>query len=106
MNDANVKKLFRKFKLFMNKKRTGEINCRDELYDIIFNLCNELQSATLPDNFFVTHIGEKYGKLQFYTVSGNMSTRFIIEKYVEQSEELIESLTPETVVVCDETTEQ
>ena len=69
--------------------------CGDGWYNIIHNLCNELNELYIsnnvdPDEIFVTQIKEKYGGLSFYT-NGLIEGGFeIINKYENISDETCE----------------
>lgn len=81
MNDDNTRKLFKRFK-FLNKKNMPEgFQCGDGWYTLIYNMCKELKDADPPDNFYITHIGEKYNELDVHTKNGVMRTRVVIDDF-------------------------
>lgn len=80
MNPDNERKLFKKFK-FLNKKTLSSISCGDGWYKLVYDMCKELKSINPPDDFYITHLAERYGELDVHTVNGVMRTRAVIDEY-------------------------
>lgn len=82
MKDKNTKKLLKKFPHIFNKDFSFE--CNDGWFDIIFDLCRELQREVEISNcpqVVALQVKEKYGSLRFYIQGGNGVVDEIIRKY-------------------------
>jgi len=67
------------------------MDCEDGWYDIIYNLCNDIDSelkncsTKFIDDFFVEQIKEKYATLRFYVTYGTKNIYKLIENAEEKS---------------------
>lgn len=87
MNKDNERKLFKRFK-FLNKQTMESIACGDGWYGLVYDMCKELKTAGPPDDFYITHIDERYGGLDVRTKNGVMRTRVVIDEFNTLSIEL------------------
>jgi hypothetical protein len=71
-----------------------EISCGDGWYDMVYNLCTEIEkilafksyiSGELRENFYVIQIKEKFAGLRFYTSVNDADIDKVIQKYEAES---------------------
>lgn len=91
MNIKLENRLYKKFK-FLKRKVMSSIDCGDGWYPIIDSMCAELKAlATLPDDFVITKVFNKFGDMKVFSRNGNNGTRAIIERAFDKSMEICDS---------------
>lgn len=91
MTDKNTNKLIKKFpNIFKDLKY---IECDDGWFDIIYNLCKDIQQEidnSGCEQVIAAQVKEKFAGLRFYASGGNEVTDAMIEKYCKLSRETCE----------------
>jgi len=91
MTDKNINKLIKKFpNIFKDLKY---IECDDGWFDIIYNLCKDVQQEidnSGCEQVIAAQVKEKFAGLRFYASGGNEVTDAMIEKYCKLSRETCE----------------
>ncbi len=86
MTEKNTKKLINRFPdIFRN---ISYIECDDGWFDIIYNLCKDLQheiNNSGCEQVVALQVKEKFAGLRFYASGGNEVTSAIIDKYAKLS---------------------
>jgi hypothetical protein len=86
MTEKNTKKLINRFPdIFRN---ISYIECDDGWFDIIFDLCKDLQheiNNSGCEQVVALQVKEKFAGLRFYASGGNEVTSAIIDKYAKLS---------------------
>lgn len=91
MTDKNNKKLVERFPKIFKKKFYFE--CGDGWFDIIFDLCRDMQQEVNNsgcEQVVAAQVKEKFAGLRFYSSGGNEVTHAMIEKYSKLSFETCE----------------
>lgn len=90
-------KLFKEFDYMFRNRKLSEIqSCMargicvsDGWYDLLFNLCTDIQSEVNKHNilkeFSIEQVKEKLGKLRVYVFDANMEIYNLIEKAQDES---------------------
>lgn len=91
MTDKNIQRLVDRFpKIF---REDFYIECDDGWFDIIFNLCKDIQQEVNNsgcEQVVAAQVKEKFAGLRFYASGGNEVTDAMIEKYCKLSRETCE----------------
>lgn len=91
MTDKNIQRLVDRFpKIF---REDFYIECDDGWFDIIFNLCKDIQQEVNNsgcEQVVAAQVKEKFAGLRFYASGGNEVTDAMIEKYCKLSHETCE----------------
>lgn len=91
MTDKNIQRLVDRFpKIF---REDFYIECDDGWFDIIFNLCKDIQQEVNNsgcEQVVAAQVKEKFAGLRFYSSGGNEVTDAMIEKYCKLSRETCE----------------
>jgi hypothetical protein len=66
------------------------MDCGDGWFDLIWNLCEQIEAHLVPEDFEVAQVKEKWGGLRFYVMGGNWLTYDLISKAEEESYEVCE----------------
>lgn len=91
MTDKNNKKLCNRFPDIFSENFYFE--CDDGWFDIIFNLCKDIQHEINNSGckqVIAAQVKEKFAGLRFYASGGNEVTDAMIEKYCKLSRETCE----------------
>ena len=91
MTEKNIQRLVDRFpKIF---REDFYIECDDGWFDIIFNLCKDIQQEVNNsgcEQVVAAQVKEKFAGLRFYSSGGNEVTDAMIEKYCKLSRETCE----------------
>ena len=101
MTDKNTEKLINRFPNIF--KENFYFECDDGWFDIIFNLCKDIQQEINNsgcEQVIAAQVKEKFAGLHFYSSGGNEVTRGMIEKYSRLSSETCE-LTGSRGYLCE-----
>ncbi len=96
MNKENDQKLFDRFSFFHPELPMTEnlmcfgFECGDGWFDLIWQLCLDIEKAKPTDDFIVVQVKEKFGGLRFYVDSATDEVFNIINKAEEQSYKVCE----------------
>ena len=91
MTDKNTEKLRNRFPSIF--KENFYFECDDGWFDIIYNLCKDMQyeiNNSGCDQVVAAQVKEKFACLRFYATGGNEVTDAMIEKYCKLSRETCE----------------
>ena len=91
MTDKNTEKLINRFPNIF--KENFYFECDDGWFDIIFNLCKDIQqeiNSSGCEQVVAAQVKEKFAGLRFYSSGGNEVTRAMIEKYSKLSSQTCE----------------
>lgn len=91
MTDKNTEKLINRFPNIF--KENFYFECDDGWFDIIFNLCKDIQQEINNsgcEQVVAAQVKEKFAGLRFYSSGGNEVTRAMIEKYSKLSSQTCE----------------
>lgn len=91
MTDKNNKKLCNRFPDIFSENFYFE--CDDGWFDIIFNLCKDMQheiNNSGCEQVIAAQVKEKFAGLRFYVSGGNQVTDAMIDKYCKMSRETCE----------------
>lgn len=91
MTDKNTEKLIKRFPNIF--KENFYFECDDGWFDIIFNLCKDMQQEVNNsgcEQVVAAQVKEKFAGLRFYASGGNEVTNAMIEKYSKLSRETCE----------------
>ncbi len=88
MDKQKTDALFERFAMFqhatdLRSPMAFGFECGDGWYQLILNLCEEIEKIKLADGFMVVQVKEKFGGLRFYTsfVTGEL------EKLIRKAED-------------------
>jgi hypothetical protein len=91
MTDKNTEKLINRFPNIF--KENFYFECDDGWFDIIFNLCKDIQQEINNsgcEQVVAAQVKEKFAGLRFYSSGGNEVTHAMIEKYSKLSSQTCE----------------
>jgi len=91
MTDKNTEKLINRFPNIF--KENFYFECDDGWFDIIFNLCKDMQQEINNsgcEQVVAAQVKEKFAGLRFYSSGGNEVTHAMIEKYSKLSSQTCE----------------
>lgn len=91
MTEKNTKKLIERFPKIFSENFYFE--CDDGWFDIIFNLCKDMQQEinnSCCEQIVAAQVKEKFAGLRFYASGGNQVTSAMIDKYEKLSSETCE----------------
>ena len=91
MTDKNTEKLINRFPNIF--KENFYFECDDGWFDIIFNLCKDVQNEINNsgcEQVVAAQVKEKFAGLRFYSSGGNEVTDAIINKYAKLSSDACE----------------
>lgn len=91
MTDKNTEKLVNRFPSIF--KENFYFECDDGWFDIIFNLCKDMQheiNNSGCEQVVAAQVKEKFAGLRFYASGGNEVTSAMIDKYEKLSYETCE----------------
>lgn len=91
MTDKNIQRLVDRFPRIF--REDFYIECDDGWFDIIFNLCKDIQQEVNNsgcEQVVAAQVKEKFAGLRFYASGGNEVTDAMIEKYCKLSRETCE----------------
>ncbi len=91
MTDKNTEKLVNRFPSIF--KENFYFECDDGWFDIIFNLCKDVQheiNNSGCEQVVAVQVKEKFAGLRFYSSGGNEVTDAIIDKYAKLSSDTCE----------------
>ena len=91
MTDKTTEKLINRFPNIF--KENFYFECDDGWFDIIFNLCKDMQqeiNCSGCEQVVAAQVKEKFAGLRFYSSGGNEVTHAMIEKYSKLSSETCE----------------
>jgi hypothetical protein len=91
MTEKNTKRLVERFPQIF--KETFYFECDDGWFDIIFELCKDMQQEVNNsgcEQVVAVQVKEKFAGLRFYASGGNEVTNAMIEKYSKLSMEVCE----------------
>lgn len=90
MSKENLKALKKRFKKIFNKRSTVKIKCEDGWFDLLYELCEDIELAGVPKDFFVVSIKEKLAQLVFRTFNSS-----------EKIDELITEAEQRSTTICE-----
>lgn len=91
MTEKNTKRLIERFPRIF--KDNFYFECDDGWFDIIFDLCKDMQQEVNNsgcDQVVAAQVKEKFASLRFYASGGNEVTNAMIDKYSKLSMEVCE----------------
>ena len=91
MTDKNTEKLVNRFPSIF--KENFYFECDDGWFDIIFDLCRDMQQEVNNsgcEQVVAAQVKEKFAGLRFYSSGGNEVTHAMIEKYSKLSSQTCE----------------
>jgi hypothetical protein len=85
MNTKLQSKLAQEFPAFFpgyhpNEFLSFEFECDDGWYNLIRQLCLDIQAANPPKEFTVLQVKQKFGELRFYVANSNKTIDELIDK--------------------------
>jgi hypothetical protein len=67
------------------------MECGDGWYQIIHDMCVELDKTNKPEDFVITKIYDRHKNMDVHSRNGANATRFIIEEYKERAEDICDA---------------
>jgi hypothetical protein len=92
MNDNKERQLKEAFPNFFREALPFGIECSDGWFDLIYKLCEDIQTVNPPEDFLIACIKEKYGRLciHFYATKKQKEIYDLIDKAEEESTNICE----------------